>query len=122
MFTRFMDMHSGGGQKEDHAYIYIEAPEQEAKLVFYNRFGHSPDRVSCTCCGPDYSIDDADTLEMSSAYDRGCKWADGGYDLSSSKISIEEYESKDSVLVIRAGEITSEQRTGEVPEEGYVWH
>ena len=72
MWTQFMDMHSGGGSKEDHEFIYIEAPESEAKVVFYNRFGHNPERVTCTCCGEDYSISESKTLEDATGYERGC--------------------------------------------------
>ena len=75
MWTRFMDMHSGGGQKEPYGRIFIEATEEEAKVVFYNRFGHSPDRVSCTCCGSDYGVSSDESLEQLSAYDRGCRHA-----------------------------------------------
>lgn len=74
-WTRFMDMHSGGGCKEPQQYIYIEAPEEEAKVIFFNKFGHSPDRVSCTCCGSDYSVSDGESLEELTAYDRGCDYA-----------------------------------------------
>ena len=36
-WTRFMDMHSGGGTKEKpFEYIYIQAPEKEAKVIFYD--------------------------------------------------------------------------------------
>ena len=45
MWTHFWDMHSGGGQKEKFGHCYIEAPENEAKVIFYNRFGHNPERV-----------------------------------------------------------------------------
>ena len=76
VWTRFMDMHSGGGTKEPpYEHIYIEAPEPIASIVFYNRFGHSPDRVSCTCCGEDYSVDESETLQEASAYERNCRWA-----------------------------------------------
>ena len=76
MWTQFMDMHSGGGTKEPpYQYIYIEAPEEEAKIIFYNRFGHNPERVTCTCCGDDYSITESDTLERATAYERGCDYA-----------------------------------------------
>ena len=45
-WTNFHDMYSGGGLKEKpYTYIYIEAPEVEARTIFYNRFGHNPDRV-----------------------------------------------------------------------------
>lgn len=75
MWTRFMDMHSGGGLKESpYEYIFIEASKAEAVVIFYNRFGHSPDRVSCTCCGNDYSYDDSETLEQATAFDRGCAY------------------------------------------------
>lgn len=122
MWTRFMDMHSGGGSKEKHEYIYIEAPEDEAKVILFNRFGHNPERVSCTCCGEDYSISDAETLEQLTAYDRGCAWNDnGGYDVESGKRSLDEYLADPSVLVIRAGEIKSDERKGSVPAQGYIW-
>ena len=52
-----MDMHSGGKCKEEpFEHIYIEAPQEEAELIFFNRYGHNPNRVSCTCCGEDYNI------------------------------------------------------------------
>lgn len=72
--TRFMDMNSGGGQKEKWSYIYIEAPEEEAIRIFYGRFGHNPSRVTCTCCGDDYSISEAETMEQATAYERGCAY------------------------------------------------
>ncbi len=72
-WTAFMDMHSGGGLKEPpYEYIYIEAPEDTARVIFFNRFGHNPERVSCTCCGEDYSIDSHLTLKRATAYQRGC--------------------------------------------------
>lgn len=73
MWTRFMDMHSGGSTKEPpYEYIYIEAPEDEARVIFYNRFGHNPGRVTCTCCGEDYSVGSADDLAQATAFERGC--------------------------------------------------
>lgn len=72
MWTQFWDMNSGGWQKEDWSQIYIEAPEEEAKVIFYNRFGHNPERITCTCCGEDYSIDEYKTLTEATAYHRGC--------------------------------------------------
>ena len=70
-----MDMHSGGRQKENWDKIYIEAPEDEAMIIFYNRFGHRPDRVTCTCCGNDYSVSEGENLADITAYDRGCRYA-----------------------------------------------
>ena len=72
-WTRFMDMHSGGGRKEKWDKILIEAPEEEARVIFYNRFGHSSERVSCTCCGEDYSVSSDASLAQLTAYDRGCR-------------------------------------------------
>jgi hypothetical protein len=75
MWTRFMDMHSGGDSKEKWQYIYIEAPEEEARIIFYNRFGHNPDRVTCTCCGEDYSVSEETDLKQATAFERGCRHA-----------------------------------------------
>ena len=118
MFTRFMDMSSGGGRKEDFSHIYIEADSREqAEIIFYNRFGHNPNRVTCTCCGPDYSIDSEETIEMASAYDRGCEWGDNDYDLTTAKESVEQYESSKNILVIRSNEISDDERNGDLPQQ-----
>lgn len=71
-WTEFWDMHSGGGQKLEWGHIYIEAPEEEAKSVFFARFHRNPERVTCTCCGGDYAIDEEPTLEQITGYQRGC--------------------------------------------------
>lgn len=73
VWTQFMDMHSGGGSKDKWEYIYIEAPESEAKIIFFNRFEHNPERVTCTCCGDDYSINESETLEQATAFERKCR-------------------------------------------------
>lgn len=72
MWTKFWDMNSGGVQKEEWKMIYIEAPIEEAKTIFYNRFGHSPERVSCTCCGEDYSISEHESLAQLTGLHRDC--------------------------------------------------
>lgn len=74
MWTHFMDMGSGGGRKLKWAHIYIEAPENEAKIIFQNRFDRNPERVTCTCCGRDYSISEEETLEQITAFQRGCAY------------------------------------------------
>lgn len=121
VWTEFWDMSSGGGQKEEFHYCYIEAPEEEAKVIFYNRFGHSPERVSCTCCGEDYSISQSETLEEATKYHRqkltwdGCRT--GGF------MSIEDWILKigSGVLFIAESDIKPEEREGELPKQGYVW-
>ena len=122
-------MHSGGGQKLDWAYVYIEADESTAKSVFYSRFGRNPDRVTCTCCGPDYSISENESLEQASGYHRNCKCVGDkyveeiaeGYRAQSGYLTVEEYSARPEVKVIRASEITEVEKNSEVPEEGYVW-
>jgi hypothetical protein len=110
MWTRFMDMHSGGGCKEKpYEYIYIEAGETEAKTIFYNRFGHNPERVTCTCCGEDYSTSEYKTLEEATQYQR------------ENRELVGDYCKRKDVLVIRAKEIKPEEYSGSVPRQGYVW-
>lgn len=155
-WTHFMDMHSGGGCKESpYEHIYIEAPLDVAVVVFYNRFKHNPYRVTCTCCGEDYSVSEARDLAQASGYERGC---DSGYQLEDGSIvdndywqsaplsrrrelngmhgyverqstrfsfhkycTLDEYIKRPDVLVIRASEITPDERKGEPPTQGYVW-
>lgn len=96
-YTRFMDMYSGGSAKEDKfEYCYIEAPKEEAVMVFYHRFGHNPFRVSCTCCGEDYSVREVDAIEVD--------------------------DEENKTLIITAAEIKPEERVGELSEQGYIWH
>jgi len=131
-WTQFWDMHSGGGTKEEpYEKIYIEAPEAEAKVIFYNKFRHNPERVSCTCCGGDYSISQSVSLEQASAYHRNCRYdeKEKGYveepdnQYGEKKlITIAEYGKQKDVLVVYAKDIKDSERVGEAPEEGYVWH
>ena len=73
MWTLFWDMSSGGGSKEKWDKIYIELPQAEAEVYFYNRFGHNPNRVSCTCCGPDYTISEDESLKQLSGFHRNAE-------------------------------------------------
>ena len=89
MWTRFMDMHSGGGAKEKQEYIYIEADEVTAVQVFERVFGHNPNHVTCSCCGEDYSINsDNLSLEEATEYERR-------------GMPLEEYIKRPDVLVVR---------------------
>lgn len=132
MWTQFWDMSSGGSQKLDWHFIYIEAPEDEAKVIFYNRFGRSPDRVTCTCCGADYSTHEDEDLAQLTGYHRGCdidevsgkyieKHKTKGLVTMSRYCTLEEYKKAEGVLFIHANEIEDRERIGEVPRQGYVW-
>lgn len=114
-WTEFWDMCSGGEIKEEsYEKIYIEAPEAEAKVIFYNKFGHNPERVTCTCCGDDYSISESVSLEQASAYHRK--------EYGKKKLTtIAKYLKQKDVLVVYAKDIKDTERVGEVREEGYVW-
>lgn len=119
MWCQFMDMHSGGHCKEKpYEYIYIEAPLKEAKVIFYNRFGHNPDRVTCTCCGEDYSITESDSLEQASGYERKAKYDSEKY---TGGLPLEDYLEMGNVLVIYDQGIADSERVGEVPQQGHVW-
>jgi hypothetical protein len=100
-----MDMHSGGGSKEAHDYIYIELPYEPAVRAFNNIFGHDPLEVACACCGENYSISDGDILQIT-GHDRRASWnatlrkfEDG------TGSSLEDYVSREDVRFIRASEI-----------------
>lgn len=131
-WTRFMDMHSGGGLKEAQQYIYIEAPEEEAKSVFYAIFGHNPERVTCTCCGQDYSIRQDVDLAQSTAFDRNCHYdntehkyvereGDSPWAKRGGLTTLEDYLQRDDVRVIYAKDIPVGAREVHVPRSGYVW-
>lgn len=127
VWTRFFDMHSGGGTKEEpYENIYIEAPENEAIIIFYNRFGHNPQRVTCTCCGDDYSIYEEPTLMQATAFERGAENSDQDVPSASvysshGHVTLDEYVTHPNVLVIRAEDIKPDERIGTVPVQGYVW-
>lgn len=142
MWTRFMDMHSGGGTKvKPYEYIYIEAPEDEAKAVFFNRFGRNPSRVTCTCCGDDYNIEQYATLKEATAFERNCDYEGDKYverqeprkigirercgtavsDPWGLYVTVEQYVQRPDVLVIRKKEIKASERKAAIPQQGYVW-
>ena len=122
MWTHFYDKHSGGEQKEKWGHIYIESPQKLAELIFYNRFGHNPNRITCTCgsCGEDYSISQQESLEQLTGYVRGCV-----FDNNAGKYieqdreqpwrpyqTFEEYTQGENVLVICRDEIKEEEMIG----------
>jgi hypothetical protein len=128
MWTKFWDMHSGGSQKEEQQFIFIEASEDEAKAIFYNRFGHNPERVTCTCCGDDYSISEDESLEQITAYHRNCAYGENGYlEYQNTEYplgnyqTLEQFLSGKTAIAIYANEIKPEEKIGDVPEQGYVW-
>jgi hypothetical protein len=132
VWTSFMDMHSGGGCKEEpFEHIFIQAPIEEAKIVFFNRFGHSPVRVSCTCCGSDYYIDEHTSLEQATADERGCGWdakkecyveKGGDRQFSLNKYcTLAEYRKHKDVLIIPESDIKPHERKGTLPQQGFVW-
>ncbi len=130
VWTLFMDMYSGGDRKEKWPLIFIEAPQEEAEIIFQNRFGHNPHRVSCTCCGEDYMVDEYDSLENATAFYRGCE-----YDEEENKYieepakqnwghpykTLEEYLAAENALVIYEKDIKPEERKGSLKTQGYVW-
>lgn len=99
--TKFEDMHSGGGAKEKWETIVIEAPQTEAEVIFQNRFGHNPNRVTCTCCGSDYSIQEYDSKELAMQ---------------------DAWEHHNRRFLLTNEEILPEWKVGELHEQGYIWH
>ena len=64
MYTRFMDMHSGGGTKTDWEYIFIELSEHDAVAYFEEKFNQSPDDIACSCCGENFSYQETDSIDV----------------------------------------------------------
>ena len=118
VWTHFWDMHSGGDQKLDWSNIYIEAPEAEARSIFYARFKRNPERVTCTCCGEDYAISEHPSLEEATAYQR----EDTEYHKpTGSGTTLAEYRKRSDVHIIDEEHIVDGERQTSVPDEGYTW-
>jgi hypothetical protein len=107
-WTSFEDSHSGGDVKitidgVDIEFIYIEAPEKEAREVFdrafskYNAFSYGE---SCDCCTPDFHVEVHETLGGASASERGC---DGR--ARAIYQTVDEYIARKDVRVITAADI-----------------
>ena len=94
MWYRYMDMHSGGGQKSQWDYVYVEAESRRvADARFTGAIGREPGHVTCRCCGPDYSVSEDETLEEATSYDRGCPYK--------AHVTLEAYIARSDVLVLR---------------------
>lgn len=95
VWTRFMDMHGGGYPKIDSIdYIYIEADQDQAELIFKDQFRIDPNSVSCECCGDDYLIQEYDSLEEATMYDRTR--------YGKPSLSLEEHLEREDVIVIHS--------------------
>ena len=127
-----MDMHSGGDSKTQWQFIYIQAPEEVAEVVFYNRFGHNPYDVACQCCGSNYSITESKDLLQVTGYHRNCHWDGKKYieaarkerwyqEAGTKHTPIETFLRDPTLLFIFASDIKDTERTGALPEvdDGY---
>lgn len=104
-FTRFLDMHSGGFLKTSYSHIYIDEPLGEAIKTFKEILKHDPDNITCDCCGTDFVYEEYESLDEATAYDRGCEWNIDKYDLTTAKISIDNFfREKNNVLLIKDNE------------------
>lgn len=112
-WTRFMDMHSGGGTKTDFEYIYIEADEDTAVNIFCNMFDEHPYSVACGCCGSNFSVSSYNTLEEATDYER-----------SYSKKSLEDYIKQSDIKVVYASEFTEGllKENDMYPYEDVYWY
>lgn len=106
MWTEFMDMCSGGDQKQAFAYLYIEAGKHDAMRVFRNRFGRDPNRITCHCCGEDYTIECHPDLLQLTGYDRECSYDRATNQYLDNGTPLEEYLKRSDIRVIRAEDIT----------------
>ena len=121
VWTHFWDMHSGGDLKVspfDH--IYIEASERDAMSVFYARFGFNPHRISCSCCGEDYSVSEYKTFKEASCFQRGDRISKLQPE-PTNITSVKDYKKQEDVKVIRAKEIVDTEKSHVLHEEGWVW-
>ena len=129
MWTHFWDTCSGGDVKHKYDHIFIEAPSKIAIVVFYNRFGTNPNRISCTRCGEDYSISEG-SLEQLTGYHRGCAYDKRAHkylerqDPESASyrnyVSLEDFKKRKDCLFIYSSDIKDKEKEGDVPVQGYV--
>lgn len=93
MWTKFMDMHSGGGCKfKPFEYIYVEGKDEADCLrIFEKETGRDPYHVTCDCCGEDYCVSTAETLAEATGFERHRGWG--------ATIPLDEYISRVTVKV-----------------------
>lgn len=128
-WTHFWDMHSGGRTKiEPYNHIFIELPEKEAISAFYSRFNRNPNRITCTCCGSDYSISEYDSLERATSFFRNVEIQEDGtekprnnYFGNGKPRTMDELKAEKDFLFICEEDARKEDTTYEPPEEGWVW-
>lgn len=98
VWTSFSDMCSGGGEKTEYDPIYIEGDEEEACSIFEAKFNRDPRNVTCSCCGPDFSVWEHDGgLDEATLAARTC----GPFGGDAPVIPLDEYLANPCVLVIR---------------------
>lgn len=102
--------------------IFIEAESvRQAKLIFFNRFGHYADEMICPSCGEDYIIDYHEDIHQLTGPSRSCKIEGGKYvekpirKGSRTYLTLEEYKKKPELLFILVGDITEEDLKGSLP-------
>lgn len=99
IWVRFHDLHAGGYQKLQWGHIYICANSlEEALNVFEEKFSQNPQAVTCSCCGPNYSYAEFETLEDATSYERSDKFISNDYYVP--QVSLKNFLTRSDILVI----------------------
>lgn len=102
MWTHFWDMHSGGNAKVningmDKTQIFVEGDDA---IEYFTEVYGDPNAECCPTCGPNYSIDDNESLEKLSEYHRNHSVLRP----TSDNISLKDFEALDYVIIVRLGD------------------
>ena len=93
MIVKFYDMNSGGRLSTEYKVILISCnDESEARSIFTDRFGLDSRNVSCSCCGPDFSVTTYSSLEGATAIDRMCQMSEDWEDFTEKPSTDEDAE------------------------------
>lgn len=106
MWTRFRDMHSGGGQKTGFDHIYVELPERQAVTWFKQYFNRNPYNTTCRTCGDDFSISEGESIQKLTSFQRNARVNDDGTEVPESTwgkyLTLEEYGDLDEAFIMSA--------------------
>jgi len=111
VWTRFDARFTCFSPNTKHKVFLVNAPIEKAKLIFYNRTGHSPNK-GCRCCGDNFRARIYPSLNAAA----GCPTPEEIETRHDDEAQVEKFCENRSVMVIWSDEFEPEDLEGRLPK------
>lgn len=133
MWTKITNNYNGGSAFMPYDYVFIEADENDACMIFATKFVVDHRNEVCDCLFDNLNVDSGPSIKSLTVYDRGCEydkskgeWVESqrlGAESWNPYISVEDFliKNRDKVLIIRKHEFPEGWKEMNIYKQRMTW-